>query len=177
MTKFREVTQGKSIAFVGSSMMRQQVQALVWSMGHEQIEWEKLTSPIANCTSAERTCFTDTHYQTAPKKKHQPQTIPSIKPHNIYNTHIIHKKTTYNNKYTRTKSLAAIACLISLVGDRRGGGLGRPFLLPKPLLDSPSSCFVAASATAEEVMVMVFGCEEVTVVVGVVEIICGVPTF
>ena len=60
VAKFREVTRGKSIVFVGSSMMRQQVQALVWSMGHEQIVWNRQTSPIANCTSAERTCFTDT---------------------------------------------------------------------------------------------------------------------
>ena len=67
-----------------------------------------------------------------------------------------------------------MAFLISFVGDRRGGGFGRPFFLPKPLSSSLSSLpwLAAASTTAFE-EVIVFGCEEV---VGV-ELICGVPTF
>ena len=65
-----------------------------------------------------------------------------------------------------------MAFLISFVGDRRGGGFGRPFFLPKP----PPDSFLADSAVEE---VMVFGCEEVVTVVVVVgvELICGVPTF
>jgi len=59
-----------------------------------------------------------------------------------------------------------MAFLISLVGDLRGGGLGRPFFLPKPLDEDSSSPFLADSVVVEEVG------EEVMDV----ELICGVPT-
>ena len=55
---FREKMKNKRIVFVGSSLVRQQVQALVWTLGHTNVKWDKVKPEIANCT-ATRYCFTD----------------------------------------------------------------------------------------------------------------------
>ena len=55
---FREKMKNRRIVFVGSSLIRQQVQALVWTLGHTNVKWRKVTSKIANCTTT-RFCFTD----------------------------------------------------------------------------------------------------------------------
>ena len=55
---FREKMKNKRIVFVGSSLVRQQVQALVWTLGHTNVKWDKVKPKIANCT-ATRYCFTD----------------------------------------------------------------------------------------------------------------------
>jgi len=56
---FRRKMEGKRILFMGSSMVRQQVQALVWTLGHEKFEWEKVRLPgEVNCTTS-RMCLID----------------------------------------------------------------------------------------------------------------------
>jgi hypothetical protein len=42
----------KRIVFVGDSTMRQQVQALVWTLGHEVVQWKKMRT----CHSSSRYC-------------------------------------------------------------------------------------------------------------------------
>jgi hypothetical protein len=54
---FRTKMKNKSIIFVGSSLVRQQVLALVWTLGHSKVVWEKSNSP-ANCTS-DRFCMVE----------------------------------------------------------------------------------------------------------------------
>eukprot|EP00571_Detonula_confervacea_P010086 CAMPEP_0172305960 /NCGR_PEP_ID=MMETSP1058-20130122/7151_1 /TAXON_ID=83371 /ORGANISM="Detonula confervacea, Strain CCMP 353" /LENGTH=384 /DNA_ID=CAMNT_0013017721 /DNA_START=226 /DNA_END=1377 /DNA_ORIENTATION=+ len=54
---FRRTMRNKSLVFVGSSLMRQQLHALVWSLGHtENIKWK--TTKIENCESYQK-CHTD----------------------------------------------------------------------------------------------------------------------
>ena len=53
--EFRSNMRNSRIIFVGSSLVRQQVQALVWTLGHNKVEWEK---SYANCT-ATRSCMLD----------------------------------------------------------------------------------------------------------------------
>mmetsp|Transcript_32508 Transcript_32508/g.55393 ORF Transcript_32508/g.55393 Transcript_32508/m.55393 type:complete len:259 (+) Transcript_32508:2-778(+) len=52
----------KRIIFVGPSLIRQQVQALVWTLGHETVDWVKTAPPkrkrYRNCAAGRR-CMTD----------------------------------------------------------------------------------------------------------------------
>jgi len=63
---FRRKMRNKSLVFVGSSLMRQQVLALSWTLGHKQINWTITNTPVEleekfglTCTAI-RYCFTDT---------------------------------------------------------------------------------------------------------------------
>ena len=61
---FREKMSNRSIVFIGSSMIRQQVQALIWTLGHENVKWDK-SSPSEeylkhNSCTASRFCTIDT---------------------------------------------------------------------------------------------------------------------
>ena len=68
---FRRNMRNSRIIFVGSSLVRQQVQALVWTLGHNEVKWEntdiikrpwysffKWTKSSAKCTS-NRVCMLD----------------------------------------------------------------------------------------------------------------------
>ena len=52
---FRTKMKNRRILFVGSSLVRQQVQALVWTLGHSEVKWNKSPS---KCTST-RYCMLD----------------------------------------------------------------------------------------------------------------------
>lgn len=56
---FRRAMRNKRILFVGCSLMRQQVLALVWTLGHNAVKWN-VTKPLTSdsCTS-ERKCMVD----------------------------------------------------------------------------------------------------------------------
>ena len=47
---FRTKMKNRSIIFVGSSLVRQQVLALVWTLRHGKVEWEK--SSVKRCTTS-----------------------------------------------------------------------------------------------------------------------------
>jgi hypothetical protein len=53
---FRSKMRNKRIVFVGDSTARQQVQALVWTLGHTRVKWEHTKS---NSCSTNRLCMTD----------------------------------------------------------------------------------------------------------------------
>ena len=58
---FRERMKNRRILFIGSSLMRQQVYALIWSLGHKRVKWKtKFPIPpsLKPCTTR-RHCFTD----------------------------------------------------------------------------------------------------------------------
>ena len=63
VNEFRRKMKNRRIVFVGPSMVRQQVQALVWSLDHENVQWDR-SNPNPeyllrnNCTAA-RACTTD----------------------------------------------------------------------------------------------------------------------
>jgi hypothetical protein len=52
---FRRSMMNTRLLFLGSSLVRQQVQALVWTLGHDKIEWNET---LANCVSP-RWCMHD----------------------------------------------------------------------------------------------------------------------
>jgi hypothetical protein len=52
---FRRNMRNSRIIFVGSSLVRQQVQALVWTLGHNEVNWEKTGSTC----SSQRLCMLD----------------------------------------------------------------------------------------------------------------------
>jgi len=53
--RFRRQMRNKRILFLGPSMIRQQVQALVWTLGHDRVNWEETTY---DCTS-KRKCMVE----------------------------------------------------------------------------------------------------------------------
>lgn len=58
---FRRNMRNSRIIFIGPSMMRQQVQALAWTLGYERLDWNTTRPPKdvgTNCTAA-RSCFVD----------------------------------------------------------------------------------------------------------------------
>ena len=57
---FRTKLQNKRLIFVGDSTMRQQVLALIWTLGHDHVDWEKfdLNTPQGKC-DAPRHCMVD----------------------------------------------------------------------------------------------------------------------
>lgn len=60
VTEFRRRMYGKKLLFIGTSLMRQQVEALAWTLGHEHIRWKNDWRPyFGKCTTV-RSCFTDT---------------------------------------------------------------------------------------------------------------------
>ena len=56
VNEFRSKMRNSRIIFVGSSLVRQQVQALVWTLGHKKVKWKK--SFVMKCSS-ERNCVLD----------------------------------------------------------------------------------------------------------------------
>ena len=52
---FRRIMMNTRLLFLGSSLVRQQVQALVWTLGHDRVEWNET---LANCSST-RWCMHD----------------------------------------------------------------------------------------------------------------------
>jgi len=59
-TEFRKSFANNRLIFVGSSMMRQQVLALVWTLGHDRVSWDKQhpADSFVNCTT-HRSCIVD----------------------------------------------------------------------------------------------------------------------
>ena len=55
VNEFRSNMRNSRIIFVGSSLVRQQVQALVWTLGHNNVKWKKSS---ANCDRFRR-CMLD----------------------------------------------------------------------------------------------------------------------
>ena len=55
VNEFRSNMRNSRIIFVGSSLVRQQVQALVWTLGHNKVKWKKSS---ANCDGFRR-CMLD----------------------------------------------------------------------------------------------------------------------
>ena len=53
--RFRRQMRNKRILFLGPSMIRQQVQALVWTLGHDRVNWEETAY---DCTS-KRKCMVE----------------------------------------------------------------------------------------------------------------------
>jgi hypothetical protein len=63
-TGFVQKMKNKRIMFVGCSLMRQQILALMWTLGHNKIVWERPSvqnHKIPKCTASRR-CFTDEKY-------------------------------------------------------------------------------------------------------------------
>jgi len=60
-TGFLQKMENKSVMFVGSSLMRQQVMALMWTLDYRTIKWKTTKPKNKNCTTR-RFCFTDTKH-------------------------------------------------------------------------------------------------------------------
>jgi hypothetical protein len=59
---FRSAMRNKNIVFVGDSTARQQVQALVWTLGHEELTWEIIDPPFVpnkDACTTQRHCMRD----------------------------------------------------------------------------------------------------------------------
>ena len=56
---FRKHMKYTKILFIGSSLTRQQVMALVWSLGHKKIKWKHHFPPKKWRCTANRVCHTD----------------------------------------------------------------------------------------------------------------------
>lgn len=61
--EFRRKMHGKKILFVGTSLVRQQVEALLWTLGHEKVNWKINRRPYLKKCFTERYCFEDTPSQ------------------------------------------------------------------------------------------------------------------
>ncbi|KAL7432127.1 hypothetical protein ACHAXM_003136 [Skeletonema potamos] len=57
-TGFLHKMKDKRIIFVGCSLMRQQILALMWTLGYNNIDWDTTEPKNENCTTRRR-CFTD----------------------------------------------------------------------------------------------------------------------
>jgi hypothetical protein len=57
-TGFLQKMKNKRIMFLGCSLMRQQILALMWTLGYDYIEWNLTEPENKNCTTRRR-CFTD----------------------------------------------------------------------------------------------------------------------
>jgi hypothetical protein len=59
-TGFLHKMKNKRIMFLGCSLMRQQILALMWTLGYDNIAWNKTNPDKKECTT--RHCFTDENY-------------------------------------------------------------------------------------------------------------------
>ena len=56
---FRKNMRDRSVLFLGSSLVRQQFVALVWTLGHTNIQWAKTTNMSPETCSSEQRCMYD----------------------------------------------------------------------------------------------------------------------
>ena len=61
-TGFLHKMKNKRVMFVGCSLMRQQILALMWTLGYDNIAWKKSTIGIKKKCTAGRHCFTDENF-------------------------------------------------------------------------------------------------------------------